>query len=67
MSVKPYNGIYIGFHLGKSIGNVIRIAYEIHQYIPIEFNTGGTSKNDTGARKNIYGGGKHQVTLAFTL
>ena len=69
LSTRPYNGVYIGFHLGKSFGNVLRIAYEIHQYIPIEFNTGGTSKNDIVAKqsKSIYGGGKHQVTLAFTL
>jgi hypothetical protein len=74
LSTKPRDGIYLGLHLGKSFGNLFQIAYEFHQYVPLEFEiTSGSNKNsgmeekDELLDRSIYGGGKHKLYLILTL
>ncbi len=74
LSTKPRDGIYLGLHLGKSFGNLFQLAYEFHQYVPLEFeNTSGSNKipgmeeKDELLDRSIYGGGKHKLYLILNL
>ncbi len=74
LSTKPRDGIYLGLHLGKSFGNLFQLAYEFHQYVPLEFEiTSGSNKNlvmeenDELLNRSIYGGGKHKLYLILNL
>ena len=74
LSAESRDGIYLGLHLRKSFGKIFQLAYEIHQYVPLEFNyRSGTAnnseieKNDDLLKRSVYGGGKHKVYLIVTL
>jgi hypothetical protein len=74
LSDKSRNGIYLGLHLKKSFGKIFQLAYEIHQYVPLELNNNSGSNNNSGIAQNnnllkrsIYGGGKHKIYLIVNL
>jgi len=74
LSTDPWDGIYFGVYLSKSIRELFQLAYEIQQYIPLEYNNSAESPgiSDTESSSNfvktsIYGGGKHTVYIIITL
>jgi hypothetical protein len=53
---------------------LFHLAYEFHQYVPLEFditsgsdNNPGMEENDELLDKSIYGGGKHKLYLILNL
>ena len=68
------DGVYIGVQVSKSFGEIFKLAYEIHQYVPLQFhnsdrqyNNAELNSNDSLMRKSIYGGGKHKVYIILNL
>jgi hypothetical protein len=74
LSTDSRDGIYLGLHLSKSFGKMFQLAYEIQQYVPIQYNdTSGSSGNseikssDDFEKKSVYGGGKHKIYFILNL
>ena len=67
---KSWDGLYLGLHLRKSVGSLFQLAYEFHQYVPLEFKKSETAGSQTEAhqvQRSVYGGGKHRVYLVINL
>jgi hypothetical protein len=74
LSTNSRNGLYLGLQVSKTFGQMFRIAYEFHQYVPLELydsdgssNQSGMGQNNQSIHKSIYGGGKHELFLLINL
>jgi hypothetical protein len=70
MPLNIWDGLYLGLRLSKSFGSLFQLAYEFHQYVPLEFSKSGlpdSNSSDQRIQKSVYGGGKHKVNVMISL
>jgi len=74
LSTNSRDGIYLGLQVSKSVGQMFTLAYEFHQYIPLELydsdnsiSESGIGQSDKYIHKSIYGGGKHKLFLLINM
>jgi hypothetical protein len=74
LAADSHDGVYLGIHVRKSFGKMFELAYELHQYVPLEFhksdgpnNKSEKDSNDSLMKRSIYGGGKHKIYFILNL
>jgi len=74
LSTNSRDGMYLGLQVSRSVGQIFTLAYEFHQYIPLDIyesdnsvSESGIGQSDNYIHKSIYGGGKHKLFLLINL
>jgi hypothetical protein len=72
LSATRQDGIYLAVTLAKNFGKLISVYYEFNQYVPVKARkrSDASSQADPsapaiGAKRNVYGGGKHTLQVGF--